>query len=75
MKIQVEIKNKTNKSLEGNERKKIKNERGITEQIKKWTERAVAGIYSVVLLTDSPTTIKKNIILNYSVGDVSKIHQ
>jgi hypothetical protein len=35
MKIQVEIKNKTHKSLEGNETKKIKNERGITEQIKK----------------------------------------
>ena len=34
MKIQVEITSKTNKSIEGNERKKIKNERGITEQIK-----------------------------------------
>ena len=35
MKIQVEITSKTNKSLEGNERKKIENERGITEQMKK----------------------------------------
>ena len=35
MKIQVEITRKTNKSIEGNERKKIKNERGITEQMKK----------------------------------------
>jgi hypothetical protein len=35
MKIQVKITSKTNKSLEGNERKKIKNERGITEQMKK----------------------------------------
>ena len=35
LKIQVEITSKTNKSLEGNEREKIKNERGITEQMKK----------------------------------------
>jgi hypothetical protein len=35
MKIQVEITSETNKSLEGNERKKIKNERGITDQMKK----------------------------------------
>ena len=35
IKIQVEITSKTNKSLEENERKKIKNERGITEQMKK----------------------------------------
>jgi hypothetical protein len=35
MKIQVKITSKTNKSLEGNERKKIKNKRGITEQMKK----------------------------------------
>jgi hypothetical protein len=31
LKIQVEITSKTNKTLEGNEREKIKNERGITE--------------------------------------------
>jgi len=35
LKIQVEITSKTNKNLEGNERKKIENERGIMEQIKK----------------------------------------
>jgi len=35
MKIQVEITSKTNKSIEGNERKKIENERGITKQMKK----------------------------------------
>jgi hypothetical protein len=35
LKIQVEITSKTNKRFEGNERKKIKNERGITEQMKK----------------------------------------
>ena len=59
MKIQVKITSKTNKSLEGNERKKIKNERGITEQMKKWTEGAVAGIYSAVVPMDAPTDIKK----------------
>jgi hypothetical protein len=35
MKIQVEITSKTNKRSEGNERKKIDNEKGITEQMKK----------------------------------------
>jgi hypothetical protein len=35
MKIQVEITSKTNKSLEGNKREKNKNEKGITEQMKK----------------------------------------
>jgi hypothetical protein len=35
MKIQVEITSKTNKSLEVNKRKKNKNEKGITEQMKK----------------------------------------
>ena len=35
LKIQVEITSKTNKNLEGNERKKIENERGIMEQMKK----------------------------------------
>jgi hypothetical protein len=33
----------------------------------------VAGIYKAVLPTDSPTEIKNNIILNYSVGEVLKI--
>jgi hypothetical protein len=31
LKIQVEITSKTNKKFEGNERKKIENERGITK--------------------------------------------
>jgi hypothetical protein len=44
-----------------------------TEEMKKWTEGVVAGIYKAVLPTDSPTEIKNNIILNYSVGEVSKI--
>jgi hypothetical protein len=35
MKIQLEITSKTNKNIEGNERKKIRNERGLTEQMKK----------------------------------------
>jgi hypothetical protein len=35
MRIQVEITSKKNKSLEGNERKKIENEKGITKQMKK----------------------------------------
>jgi hypothetical protein len=29
------------------------------EQMKKWTEGAVAGIYSAVLLMEFPTDIKK----------------
>jgi hypothetical protein len=70
MKIQLEITSKTNKNIEGNERKKIKNERGLTEQMKKRTEEVVVGIYSTVL----PMTIK-NIILNYSIGEVLKIHR
>jgi len=70
MKIQLEITSKTNKNIEGNERKKIKNERGLTEQMKKRTEEVVVGIYSAVL----PMTIK-NIILNYSIGEVLKIHR
>jgi hypothetical protein len=41
------------------------------KQMKKWTERAVAGIYSAVL----PTEIKINIILNYSIGEASKIRR
>jgi len=60
MKIQLEITSKTNKNIEGNERKKIRNERGLTEQMKKWTEGAVDRIYSAVLPTTSPTAIKKN---------------
>jgi len=63
MKIQVEITSKTNKRSEGNERKKIDNEKGITEQMKKWIEGAVAGIYSVVLPTESPMDIKKILFL------------
>jgi len=43
------------------------------EKMKKWTEGAVVGIYSAFLPTDSPTEIKNNIILIYSVGEVSKI--
>ena len=35
MKIQLEITSKTNKNIEGNEREKIRNERGLTEQMKK----------------------------------------
>ena len=35
MKIQLEITSKTNKNIEGNERKKIRNERGLMEQMKK----------------------------------------
>jgi hypothetical protein len=37
--------------------------------MKKWTERAVAGIYRAVLPTDSPTDLKNNIILIYSIGE------
>jgi hypothetical protein len=36
---------------------KNENERLIMEQMKKWTEEAVVGIYSAVLPTDSPTNI------------------
>ena len=42
------------------------------EQMKKWTKGVVTGIYSVVLPMESPMDIKKNVILNYSVGDVLK---
>ena len=48
------------RNLEGNERKKIEEEGKLrTEEMKKWTEGAVAGIYRAVLPTDSPTEIKK----------------
>jgi hypothetical protein len=35
MKIQLEITSKTNKNIEGNEREKIINKMGLTEQMKK----------------------------------------
>jgi len=46
-----------------------------TEEMKKWTEGAIAGTYMTVLPTDSPTDIKLIIILIYSVGEVLKIRR
>jgi hypothetical protein len=43
------------------------------KEMKKWTEWAVAEIYSTVLPTELPTANLNNIIFNYSVGDVSNI--
>jgi hypothetical protein len=51
--------------------KKNENESCETKEMKKWTEGAVVGIYSTVL----PTTNLNNIIFNYSIGDMLKIHQ
>jgi len=42
-------------------------------EMKKWTEKAVAGIYTTVLPTDLLMTNLDNIIFNDSVRDVSKI--
>ena len=45
----------------------------LNEAEEKWTEGAVAGIYSAVLPTDSLTKYLNNIIFNYFVGEFSKI--
>jgi len=45
------------------------------KETKKWTEGAVAEIYTTVLPTDYPTDNLNNIIFNYSVGNVLKIRQ
>ena len=64
------------RNLEGNERKKNQRRGELrTEEMTKWTEEAVAGIYRAVLPTESPTEIKKTIILIYSVGEASKIRR
>jgi hypothetical protein len=42
--------------------------------MKKWTEEAVAEIYSTILPTKSPMANLNNIIFNYSVNEFLKIH-
>ena len=51
--------------------KKIKNKRGIMEQMKKRIEGVVTWIYSAVLLMELQIKIKKNIVLNYIVGNLN----
>jgi hypothetical protein len=50
----LEITSQKNKSFEGNEREKMKTREWTNEAEEKWTEGAVAGIYSAVLPTNSP---------------------
>jgi len=50
LKIELKITSQKRKKFEGNEREKQNFEK---KQTKKWTERAVAGIYSVFFLTES----------------------
>jgi hypothetical protein len=46
------------------------NERG-----EKWTEGAVAEIYSAVFPMDSSITYLNNIIFNYFISEFSNIHR
>ena len=54
LKIELKITSQKHKKFEGNERKKQNFEK---KQTKKWTERAVAEIYSAFFPTESPKSI------------------